>query len=269
MTEPSIRALIVDDEPLARDSIRIALGREPDVSVVAECGDGWAAVQAIRDLAPDLVFLDVQMPELGGFDLIAAIGTDRMPATVFVTGHDEFALQAFDACALDYVLKPFDDGRFARAVERARTWLRAHSREELHVRLSRLLDAYEAKRNGAGTSPPGNGRGGLFARRLLVRKGDSYRFLTTREVDWLEAAGNYVNVHSGEESFRVRGPLSGILDQLDPAVFVRIHRSTVVNVGRIREVQPWFSGDYVAILDDGTQLRVSRGYRDDLLRPLA
>ena len=251
---PAIRALVVDDEPLARDAVRLALEREPDVTVVAECGDGAAAVHAIQAHEPDLVFLDVQMPGLDGFDVIGQIGVDRMPGVVFVTAYDAYALRAFEVHALDYVLKPFDDTRFADVLAHARRRL-AETQDGATARALAALLRDDPARGAAG-----------YARRVLVEDDERLRFLPVETIDYLEADGNYVRIHAGAEAHRIRATLAGLVDRLDPRQFIRIHRSTVVNVNRIREVQPWFGGDYVALLGDGRKLKVSRRYRDGLLR---
>ncbi|HEX2205406.1 MAG TPA: LytTR family DNA-binding domain-containing protein [Longimicrobium sp.] len=258
-----VRAVIVDDEPLARDCVRIALARLGEVEVVAECADGEAAVEAILEHRPDLVFLDVQMPGLDGFGVVERVGAARMPAVVFVTAFEEHALRAFEVHAADYVLKPFDDARFGDAVRHARRQRGAEAGEEIRRTLEALLRDY---RGGEGQ---GAAVGGRPVTRFMVQENDRIHFVATDEVDWLEAAGNYVRVHAGSRSHLIRATLTGIAAQLDGSRFVRIHRSTVVNVDRIKEVQPWFGGDYVAILRDGQQLRVSRNYRDALLRPLS
>lgn len=257
-----LRALIVDDEPLARDCVRIALENHPGVEIAAECGDGREAVRAIRKLEPDIVFLDVQMPGMDGFGVIEEIGVERMPVVVFVTAYDQHALKAFEIHAVDYLLKPFDDARFGICVEHAVERVRQSDVAALADTLSGVLrelpgplrdDGGEASR----------------ARRIMVRERDTIRFVSVDDIDWLEGAGNYVRVHTGSSSHLIRATLAGLAERLDSARFVRIHRSTIVNVDRIREVQPWAGGDYVAILHDGETLKVSRSYRDDLLRPLS
>ncbi|MEX0892131.1 MAG: LytTR family DNA-binding domain-containing protein [Gemmatimonadota bacterium] len=252
-----LRAVIVDDEPLARDCIRIALEQDEDVEVAAECPDGESALQAIRELQPDLLFLDVQMPGMDGFQVVQEAGVDSVPAIIFVTAYDEHALRAFEVHALDYLLKPFDDARLLEVVRRARVQLDAERRSSLTERLESLL---------ADQAPAD--RSATYATRLMVRLRDRIRFVPVREVDWFEGAGNHVRLHIGKDAFLIRSTLTALLDRLDPTQFVRIHRSTIVNLDRIREVQPWASGDYIAILEDGTQLKVSRGCRDDLLRPV-
>jgi len=263
MVDDRVRVLIADDEPLARDCIRLALKDEVGVEILAECADGAEAVTAIRDLAPDLVFLDVQMPTLDGFGVVEAIGPDNMPPVVFVTAYDTHALGAFTLHAIDYVLKPFDDRRFRDTLGHARRQLRRERESELGRRLAAVLREYGPARDRPAEPATSH------ATRMLVRRGDRMKFVQTEAVDWFESAGNYVRLHVGSETELVRGTLSGLADQLDPTRFVRIHRSTIVNVSRIREVQPWFGGDYTATLVDGTELRVSRHYRDALLKPVS
>ena len=276
MTEPTtrVRVAIVDDEPPARGRMRTALSRMAEVEIVAECGDGVEAAEMILGLRPDLVLLDVQMPGLDGFGVVDRIGPAAMPAVVFVTAYDQFALKAFEVHALDYVLKPFDRGRLQEAVIRVVEHIRTRRVGEAGARLAALLAALLAD-----LQPPAANRGtprmpalraaANYAARILVREGEGLGFVETERVDWLEAAGNYVRLHVGAKAHLVRATLSGILESLDPARFVRIHRSTIVNLDRVREIQPWVGGDYLVILKDGRQLRVSRNFRDDLLKPLA
>ena len=249
----AIRAVIVDNEPLARDCVRLALGGEPDVAVVAECEDGESAVRAIEAHDPDLVFLDVQMPGLDGFGVIERVGPGRMPPVLFVTAFDRHALRAFSVHALDFLLKPFDTERFREAMGHARRRLSAEARAESSDALQALLESRAAA--------PGT----RFASRIMVQDGDRIRFVPVDTVDWFEANRNYVLLHVGKEVHRVRATLQALADQLEPARFVRVHRSTILNLDRVREVQPWFGGDYVALLHDGRQIRVSRRFREGLL----
>jgi two-component system LytT family response regulator len=278
------RVLIVDDEPLARDCIRLALASRSDVAVVGECGDGPQAVQAIQELAPDIVFLDVQMPELDGFGVIAEVGPSQMPPVVFVTAFDAHALRAFEVHALDYVLKPFDDERLLAAFDHARLrWV-----EQRHGALGRQLTelvrgwegnegAPEAPRvrgtppdgNVATEAPPATDRKSGYVSRFTVRNEGAAHFIPAVAVDWIEAEGNYIVLRVGDAKHRVRGTLRDVGAKLDPRLFVRIHRSAIVNIERIRELQPWFGGDYVAILKNGAKLKVSRRHVAQLLRPMA
>jgi two-component system LytT family response regulator len=240
-----IRALIVDDEPIARRGVRHQLRGEADVEVIGECGDGAAAIDAIAELAPDLVFLDIQMPEVGGFDVVEAIGIARMPAVIFVTAYDEHALRAFDVHAVDYVLKPIDRHRFRTAVERARRRL---ADAPVHTAIAAAL-----KELGRPAQD--------YAKRLAI-KGDGRVFLVdVDEVDRLEAAGNYVEVHCGARHHLVRETMASLEARLDPARFVRVSRSSIVNADRARELQPMFNGDFVVVLRDGTKVAGSRRYR--------
>ena len=251
---PTIRVLVVDDEPPARRLVRTLLAVEPDVEVVGEAGSGGDAVRAIEELSPDLVFLDVQMPDGDGFDVVREVGAERMPLVVFATAHDEHALRAFDAHALDYLLKPFDRDRFAAALRRARARLARHGAEERGGRLEGLLEEMA--------------RAGRYAARLTVRTGARIRVLATDEVDYVRAEDNYVRLHAGERSFLHREALSSLEARLDPRRFLRIHRSTIVNLERVVELESLFAGEYVVFLRDGTRLTAGRTYRAALQRAL-
>lgn len=252
-----IRALIVDDEPLARRGILARLARARDVEVVGECGGGREAVRAIRELAPDLVFLDVQMPGLDGFGVVETVGPDRMPLTIFVTAYDQHAIRAFEAQAFDYLLKPIDEERFDRAMERARRRLAERREGALGRRLAAVLAEAGEPVRGA-KSEAGDGR----TERFLIPARGRVVPVASDDVDWIEAAGDYVRLHVGQTSHLLRETMKGIEEQLDPGPFVRIHRSTIVNVERIRELRPHFNREYVVVLHDGTELKLSRGYRD-------
>jgi two-component system LytT family response regulator len=246
-----IRTLIADDEPLARERIKRLLGSEPEIEIIGECADGRAAILAIEQLKPDLLFLDIQMPEVDGFGVIKAIGPEDMPAVIFVTAYDTYALRAFDVHALDYLLKPYNRQRFRKAVERARAHLQSERGEGLDQRLVSLLDYLKV-----GQKP---------LERLVVKSVGRVFFLRTKEIDWIEAAGNYVRIHVGGEAHLLREAMNVLEARLDPDKFLRIHRSTIVNIERIKELQPLFSGDYSVVLRDGTQLTLSRSYRENLL----
>ncbi|MDQ8051301.1 response regulator [Luteibacter sp.] len=244
----TIRALIVDDEPIARRGILRLLGQEPDIEVVAECGDGAAAISAIGELSPDLVFLDVQMPELDGFAIIEAFGENRMPAVVFVTAFDQHAVRAFDAQALDYVLKPIDPARFRRSLERVRSHL-THPDDAFVRRVSEALKSID--------------RGALqrYPSRLAIRSEGRVRLVDIDEVDRIVAAGNYVEVHAGAKQHRMRETMASLESRLDPQRFVRVSRAAFVSIAQIREVQPMFNGDFVVLLRNGAQVNGSRRYR--------
>jgi two-component system LytT family response regulator len=242
-----IRCLVVDDEPLGRERIVALLKALPHASVVGESDTGGAAITAIEELKPDLVFLDVQMPELDGFGVLSALPQSAVPAVIFVTAYDEYALRAFEVHAQDYLLKPFDPDRFYSAFERAAQRIRSDRSSDTNTRLLALLGDIERDR-------PRRAR-------IAIRSAGSVFFLPVDDVDWLEAADNYVRVHSRGETHLVRQTLQRMEESLSSSEFVRIHRSSIVNVSRIKEIQPWFGGEYVVLLRDGTQLHTSRRYR--------
>lgn len=249
-TAAPLRCLIVDDEPLARDRLRGLLRDERDVEIAAECADGRKAVAAILKLEPDLVFLDVQMPGLDGFGVLEALPPESIPAVIFVTAYDQYALRAFDAQALDYLLKPFDRERFRRALGRARDHLLKRQDGTLEPRLLALLEHLAERKP--------------FLERLVIKSAGRVYFLRTEEVDWIEAGGNYVRLHTGKDSHLLRETMNHLETRLDPQRFLRIHRSTIVSIERIKELHPWFKGEHVVILRDGTRLTLGRAYRDRL-----
>ena len=246
-----IRTLVVDDEPLARERLRSLLAGEPDVQVVGECGDGCQAVRAIEELRPDLVFLDVEVPNLDGFHILESVGGDRVPAVVFVTAYDQYALRAFDVRAVDYVLKPFGRERLQRALERARAQITRTRSSDLSSQLAALFEGMRSRK-----AP--------FLKRLVIKENGRLFFLGTADIDWVEASGNYVRLHVGADAHLLRETMNALESRLDPEQFLRIHRSTIVNIERIKELQPWFHGDYHVVLRDGRQLTMSAGYREKL-----
>jgi len=246
----SIRALIVDDEPLARERISSLLADQADIEVVGECGDGRSAVAAITESSPDLVFLDVQMPEMDGFGVLAAIPREKMPVIVFVTAYDAYALRAFDVHALDYLLKPFDRQRFIDTLDRVRSQLRGRIEGGLDERLAALLSAIR---------PPAD-----YVERFAVKSAGRVYFVRIDDVDYVEAAGNYLRLHVGKDEHLVRETMNSVESKLNPKRFVRIHRSVIVAIDRIKELHPWFHGEYAVVLKNGTQLTMSRGYREKL-----
>jgi two-component system LytT family response regulator len=249
-TPQTTRVVIADDEPLGRERLRSLLAAEPGMEIVEECADGVSAIAAIQKQRPDLVFLDVQMPGRSGFDVIEAIGPSRMPVVIFVTAYDKYALRAFDVHALDYLLKPFDRDRFEQAVARARQHLDRKSGGELERRLLELVQDLK----------PSTQR----LERFVIKSGGRVFFVRANEIDWIEAAGNYVKLHVGTEAHLFRETMNTLEAQLDPDLFYRIHRSHIVNIERVKELQPWFNGEYVVFLKSGTRLTLSRGYREKL-----
>ena len=250
MAMTSTRVLIVDDEPLARERLRTLLADEPGMEVAGEANDGRTAVDAIASLSPDLVFLDVQLPGSTGFEIIEQVGASRMPFVVFVTAYDRYALRAFDVHALDYLLKPFDRERFRQAIARVRQQLERREGGDLERRLIALVQDLK----------PAQPR----VDRFVVKSGGRVFFVRNDEIDWIEAAGNYVKLHVGGDAHLFRETMNAVEARLDPDLFFRIHRSHIVNIERIRELQPWFNGEYVVFLKNGTRLTLSRGYREKL-----
>jgi len=266
----SLRVVLVDDEPWARKGLRVLLEPVPGVEIVGEAGNGAEAVEVIRDAAPDLVFLDVRMPEMDGFGVLRALGPDRAPAVVFVTAYDEHAVRAFDANAADYLLKPFDDERFHRALDRARARIGDRRVRELASRLATLLapggDESPSPTPSPAPPPPaaGDAPPGGYADRIVLKSSGRITFLETASIDWIEAADYVVRLHAGGATHVLREPISDLERRLDPRRFFRIHRSTIVNLSSVREMQPLFHGEYVVIMRDGTRLRLSRSRRERL-----
>ena len=246
-----IRALIVDDEPLARHGIRMMLDNDPDVTEVEEARDGKQALQAILDHKPDLVFLDVQMPGMDGFEVLRKVGAAKVPAVVFVTAYDKYAIEAFEVQAVDYLLKPFTAQRMRKALERSKSRLRGGG-SLLDSKVLAVLEQIA--------------RGPDHLTRLAVKSGGAMIFLEMESVDWIAAAENYVELHAGKMRHLVQVTMNRLVKRLDPATFLRIHRSFIVNLKRIRTIQPAFHGEYVLTLDNGVQLRSGRTYHASVRR---
>ena len=248
---PSVlRTILVDDEPLARTHVRGLLAEHPELEVVGEAGNGRDAVALIAREQPDLVFLDIQMPELDGFGVVQAIGAEHMPVTIFVSAYDEYALKAFEAHALDYLMKPVDRERFRHAVERAIRAIRRDAGADARAPLAKLIDQLRQDRRPVD--------------RLAIKQDGRVIFLRIPDIDWVETDGDHVRIHIGPHVYVHRMTLTRLEEKLSESQFLRIHRSTLVNVDRIREMQPWFQGDYVLIMHDGTRLTTGRSYRERL-----
>lgn len=264
--------LVVDDEALARRRVVEMLHRRDDVQVVGECANGREAVEAIRRLEPDILFLDVQMPGLDGFQVLERLGPQELPAVIFSTAYDEYALAAFDVHAVDYLLKPYADERLEQALERAESLLRARRLGELRERLRALLDdvsvprTSDADRQSADPGGPSPDTGYLERFAVPGRKGIT--LVDAEEVDWIEASGDYATLHEGRTTHLLRTTMTELQRALDPRAFLRIHRSAIVRIARVRRLRSDDHGDYVAVLDDGRELRVGRTYRDDVLHRL-
>jgi two-component system LytT family response regulator len=251
-----IRTIIVDDEPTARRGVRLLLERDHGVDIVGEAAGGAEAAELIRREKPDLAFMDVQMPGCDGFEALTKIEPEATPAVVFVTAYDEHALRAFEVNAVDYLLKPYDDLRFSAALQRAKDEVRRRQADSVNARLTQLLDYLQANggANGKKDENPGE--------RILVKSSGEIFFLKAEEVDWIEAEGDYMKFHVAGRAHLMRETMARLESRLDPKRFIRIHRSTIVNIDRLRKLSPSFAGEYAVILHDGTKLKLSRGYHE-------
>ena len=250
-----IRALLVDDEPIARLGIRQQLQSEEDVEVIGECANGEEAVAAIRTQAPDLVFLDVQMPLLSGFGVVEEVGVDQLPAVVFVTAYDEHAIRAFEVNALDYLLKPIEPRRFQKTLSRVREQLSQSTDKRLNKKLSALLGLLEKSDSVLGKP---------YLERVVIKEGERVLMVPVQDIDWIAAHGNYVQIHTRSKTHLLRETMDGMESKLNPASFVRLRRATIVNAQRIQELQPLLNGEYTILLKNGVALTSSRRYRKNL-----
>jgi two-component system, LytTR family, response regulator len=239
-----LKTLIVDDEPLARTGLRMLLTADPEFTAIDEAGNGFEAIRAIRDRRPDLVFLDVQMPEMDGFSVVQSVGPDRMPAVVFVTAHDQYAIRAFDVNAIDYLLKPVTRERFAEALKRVRS--RLPSAQEHSQQIAALLETIASRSR--------------YVTRLAVRSASRTSFVEVASVDFMQAAENYVQLHVGRANHLLHVTMNRLESSLDPEVFVRVHRSIIVNIRQIKEIQAAQHGEYVILLHSGVRIQSSRSY---------
>lgn len=247
-----IRTVIADDEPLSRERLRKLISKEDELELIKACENGQEAIDFLKDELPDLLFLDIQMPEIDGFEVLKQIDYENIPCIVFVTAYDEYALRAFEVNALDYLLKPFDQQRFVKAVNRVKDQLKNKSQAQLDTRLTKLVNTLDKNNN--------------YLDRIMIKANGRVYFVKTNEIDWIEAAGNYLKLHCDKKNHMVRETMSNMEEKLDPDQFFRIHRSVIVNIEKIRELQPWFHGDYMITLLDGQKLTMSRNYKDLLQR---
>ncbi len=250
-----IRVMIVDDEPIARRNIRALLSLDPDVEIISECGSGAKAVKLISASPPDLLFLDIQMPEMSGFDVLKKIDINLIPAIIFVTAFDQYALRAFEVHALDYLLKPFDDERFEQALQRAKSQIEQREAARLKKKLMALMEIEERDKS-------------QYEEKFLIRSASRVFFVRADEIDWIEAADYYVRLHAGDHSHMLRETMAELEARLDPEKFLRIHRSAIVNLSRVREAQIK-GGECALILRDGTSLRLSRSRREQIEKILS
>lgn len=252
-----IKTLIVDDEPLARRNLRLLLERDSQIEIIGECRNGKDAVKTIETSRPDLIFLDIQMPEMDGFDVLEQVGPEHVQAIVFVTAFDQYALKAFEVHALDYLLKPYDDLRFTQALQRAKSQIESREITKVSKRLLALLEERESQKELSS-------RPKSYLTRLMIKLSSRVVLLRVEEIDWIEADGNYAKLHVRNKAHLLREKMHDLEAQLDPKRFVRIHRSIIVNLDRIKELHPHFNGDYIVVLEDGRQLKLSRSRRENL-----
>jgi two-component system LytT family response regulator len=250
-----IRVLIADDEPLAREGIRTQLQQDSEVEIAVECVNGRDAVQAIRNEMPDLVFLDVEMPLLDGFGVVETIGAGQMPVVIFVTAYDEYAIRAFEAHALDYVLKPVNNERLRKSLARAKRQIEQQRDHPVSQQLLSLLQELKIEQEAKQSHYPD---------RITIKARERIMFLDTKSIDWIESLDNYAKLHADGNCYTIRSTMSKLESKLNPARFLRIRRSTIINIGCIKELQPLFNGEYVIILNDGTRLQSSRRYHKNL-----
>jgi two-component system LytT family response regulator len=249
-----MRILIVDDEPPARRGVRARLTNQPDIEIVGECASGKDAVTAIQSLSPDLVFLDIQMPDLSGFDVLRQLSGARLPLVIFLTAYNQHALRAFEVHALDYLVKPIDDVRFYESIEHARTHVGRRLAGEVETRLRKLLDEYQ------------NDGASRYETRFAVRTRQRISIVEVNDIDWIQASRDYVTLHSGKKSYLLRQSMNGIESQLDPSRFLRIHRSAIIQASRIRELVTLENREYLIRLSTGVELKSSRTYSDVIER---
>ena len=252
-----LRVMIVDDEAPAREGLRLRLKKEPDVAIIGEYADAATALAEIRRDPPDVLFLDIEMPGLNGFALLESAGETPLPAVVFVTAHDSHAVKAFDVRALDYLLKPVEQERLREALARARDYWEGRQKAELADRVKSIIGDTGSPAASAPHVQPASVR-------IPVRRDGTIHFVNSSEIDWIDAAGDSVRLHVGKSAHSLRKSMGEILAMLDDRQFVRIHRSTIVNIARVKELQPWFHGEYVVVLVDGTRLKLSRGHKENL-----
>lgn len=250
----SLTALVVDDEPIARHAVARLLREDPDIEVAGECGDGVSAVAAIRGLSPDLVFLDIQMPAITGLDVVATIGAARMPATIFVTAYEQFAVRAFEANAVDYLVKPFSRDRFAETLRRAKQRLATPRGTDADA-TARIMQALASLQ-----------QRDAYLERVPVRENERVVLVDVDDIIWIKASGNTVRLHLADRVHELRETMSALAARLDPRRFARVHRSAIINIRRVKDIHPWFNGYHVVTMDTGQQLRMSRYQHEAFLK---
>lgn len=254
--EKKIKVLIIDDELLAREKIRTLLTEEDDIQILDECKNANEALSKVKSLKPDLIFLDIQMPGMDGFEMLENIKTRKLPLIIFTTAYNKYAIKAFDIHALDYLLKPFDKERFHKSIKRARNFLNDKKRDENNEKIFNLLKELKGQQE---ASPK-------YLKRMMIKTSGRILFLKTEDIDMIEASGNYLKIFSDEESYLIRGTMNEIEKKLDPVTFIRIHRSIIINLNEAKEFKPWFRGEYIVYLKNGTKLTSGRSYKNNLLK---
>lgn len=255
-TSKKIRALIIDDEILAREKIRTLISKDKDFEIAGECKDAFDGLNKIKNLKPDLIFLDIQMPGMDGFEMLKSLKAKLKPVIIFTTAYDKYALKAFDYYALDYLLKPFDKERFQKSIDKAKVHLKNNSDDDTIKVLNLLEDIKLSK---------GLPEGKKYLQRMIIKSSGRIFFLKTEEINWIEASGNYLRIHVKDESHLIRETMNAIEKKLNPEIFVRIHRSVIVNIDCIKEIEPWFNGECVVYLKNGVKLNSSKSYKGNLL----
>jgi len=255
-TQP-ISALIIDDETLSRDLVKLYLEPYPDILVIGECANGIEALNSIVSLAPDLIFLDVQMPDLNGFELLRELQPEKTPVVIFITAYDQFALKAFEVNATGYLLKPFEKARFDATVKNAIALIQQSKKPELETKLQHLLLDYEAWKASSTKTV-------TYLSRILIKESKKAFFIKTADILFFEASGDYVSIHTPEKTYLIHDSLQHLESSLNPEQFIRIHRSTIVSIDAIRELHPHFNGEYLVLLKNGAKLKLSRSYKENL-----
>lgn len=260
----SIRTLIVDDESEAREGLELLLSRDEEVDLIAKCKNGLEAIQQINQLRPDLVFLDIQMPQINGFEVLSSLPEDRMPKVVFVTAYDQYAVQAFQIHAIDYLLKPFTDERFYDCLKHAKERLHQENTSAVDENYHALIDGYRERQSGEKDQMILSSMG-TAEQRMLIKSGGKIHFIDFAEIRWIEAFDYYVKVHTADRFFLVRESMKKMEAKLSPHNFIRIHKSSIINLDFIKELEPYFNGEYYVKLKEGEKLKLSRTYRKNLL----
>ncbi len=252
-----IKAIVVDDEQIARDGVALLLDRDPEIELVARCPNGVEAVEKIRELEPDLLFLDIQMPGMNGFEVLHALEQEKLPVTIFITAYEQYAIKAFEVNAIDYLLKPFDDDRFYQALEKAKENVRKNKNYEISSKMNDLLTYLEK-----GQKTSAEGKEEAYLTRLFVKNAGQISFIKVMDIDWIESDDYYVNIHVSGKSHLLRETMNNLEKRLDPAQFIRIHRGTIINIDRIKSIEPYHKNEYIVVTHSGQTFNLSRSRKE-------